>query len=122
MLKLSPEADVKNTPVEQSEVTTKSNPVEQQVTLTCPKHGDVTNSSILLTLKDQENLEPVEKVKQYVYCFYCLNELLLAFQREGALSSIEIKVKDVKKTDQKSEQLDDPVTAAVKKSLSEINK
>jgi len=63
--------------------------VKQKITLTCPKHGDVTQSALFLSLPDKDD---PSKVKQYLYCLHCLNEILLSLQKEGAISTLKVKV------------------------------
>lgn len=76
----------------------------------CAKHGDVTDSVLIITLADREaalkykealesfnNEVDLEDLKrkaespiQYLYCLYDINEAVLNLQEKGILNKIEI--------------------------------
>lgn len=61
---------------------------QQKVQLICPKHGDVTTTALLL------NFQQGDKPMQFIYCLPCLNEVLLALQKEGAIQTLQVQVLD----------------------------
>jgi hypothetical protein len=83
---------------------------QQKVRLTCPKHGDVTQTALLL------NFPNGEKPMQFIYCLPCLNEVLLALQKEGAVQTLKVDVLNPDGTVAvPPEPAPDPTLTAVKK-------
>jgi hypothetical protein len=75
-----------DTPITEQAVSSTAAPTQTPIKLNCPKHGDITTSALYMTFKNGE------KPEQFLYCLPCLNELLLTFQKNGALQQVQIIV------------------------------
>ncbi len=56
--------------------------------LVCPKHGDVTSSALSIVFGSSKE---EEGKKQYLYCLICLNDVLLTFQKNKAIETLDIQ-------------------------------
>jgi hypothetical protein len=84
---------------------------QQKVQLICPKHGDVTTTALLL------NFQQGDKPQQFIYCLPCLNEVLLALQKEGAIQTLQVNLLNADGTPVIPVPPADPTLDAVKKVL-----
>ena len=100
-------SDVPATPAVDAGATTPVPP--QKVTLTCPKHGDVTKFALFMNFPDEA--DPT-KTKQFLYCLPCLNEVLLSLQKEKAIQTLDIKVEEAVSADAPPA---DPALAGIRK-------
>jgi hypothetical protein len=57
------------------------------LSLRCPKHGDITTSTLTFTFRPSDN---AGKPLQFLYCMHCINELLLGLQAENKLPKVEM--------------------------------
>lgn len=70
-----------------------TSPEQQKIRLTCPKHGDVSTSSLYLTFKKAPTTEgDKEETQQFLYCLPCLNEVLLNLQKAGTISTLDVSI------------------------------
>lgn len=53
----------------------------------CPKHGEVTTQVLSLTLHPRIE---AEQPQLFVYCIHCLNDVLLTFQKNKAIETLQV--------------------------------
>lgn len=79
----------------------------KDVRVVCKKHGDITNSVLMISYTTEDNETGKKTDVQCGYCIPCLNEYLLSLEKEGKISSTSFVPiygpKDEKKDEVKEE-------------------
>lgn len=89
------------------EVKTAPTAEEAKIQLGCPVHGDITRSTLVISLenlaerdKPRKEGDPEPQPVQFLYCMHCVNDLLLGLQKEDKLPKVSATKVEPEATDE----------------------